>query len=220
MKQPNKEEKKETVRVSKTIHTREKLQLLGMERLRNRFQFNLKFLMKLMKIVPNAQSVSGWRESGSLWEQKTLTAVIVHILNKSFSNSLLFLFRILFVFLVSIIAPQRVLSNKYASLTPYFFLSFEFRCVFFPTVCPFFLPYSLSGCFLSHIIHINTRCSVHTLSNTQCCRNSKGYHVIGVSPTQLLPVMFTASLETHCLHSSFVLISPGKLINKSTLSPH
>ena len=73
-------------------------------------------------------------ESGSLWEQKNLTTTVVNILTKSFNNSLLFLFRILFVFLVSIIAPQRAIRNKSASLISCFFLSFKFRCVFFPTV--------------------------------------------------------------------------------------
>ena len=60
-------------------------------------------------------------ESGSLWEQKKFTTIVVYILTKSFSNSLLLLFRILFVFLVSIIAPQRAISS--ASLISCFFLS-------------------------------------------------------------------------------------------------
>lgn len=103
-------------------------------------------------------------ESGSLWEQKKLTTIVVYILTKSFSNSLLLLFRILFVFLVSIIAPQRAISNKSASLISCFFLSFKFRCVFFPNVCLFFffLPCSLLGCFL-YMIHVNTG---HILSHT------------------------------------------------------
>lgn len=108
-------------------------------------------------------------ESGSLWEQKNLTTTVVNILTKSFNNSLLFLFRILFVFLVSIIAPQRAIRNKSASLISCFFLSFKFRCVFFPTVF-FFLPCSLSGCFLSHIIHVNT---VRILSITWYYRTQK-----------------------------------------------
>lgn len=145
-------------------------------------------------------------ESGSLWEQKKLTTIVVYILTKSFSNSLLLLFRILFVFLVSIIAPQRAISNKSASLISCFFLSFKFRCVFFPNVCLFFFFPSLQfiGMFL---IHDSCKHRAYSVSY-MALQNSKYYLVIGVGPTtQILPGMFTASSETHCLHSSSVLIS-------------
>lgn len=142
-------------------------------------------------------------ESGSLWEQKKLTTIVVNILTKSFSNSLLFLFRILFVFLVSIIAPQRAIRNKSASLISCFFLSFKFRCVFFPTV--FFS--SLQFIRMFPFSHHSCKHSVYSVYY-MVLQNSKGYLVIGVGPTtQILPGMFTASSETHCLHSSSVLIS-------------
>lgn len=143
-------------------------------------------------------------ESGSLWEQKNLTTTVVNILTKSFNNSLLFLFRILFVFLVSIIAPQRAIRNKSASLISCFFLSFKFRCVFFPTV--FFFS-SLQFIRMFPFSHHSCKHSAYPVYY-MVLQNSKGYLVIGVGPTtQILPGMFTASSETHCPHSSSVLIS-------------
>lgn len=129
-------------------------------------------------------------------------------LRTSNSSSLLFLFRILFVFSVSIIAPWRAAHIKPASSL--------FLPAFWIQMC---IPpdSSLSGCFSPHIIHVNTRSRQHTALNTCCCRHSKGYLVIVLA--KLLNYCQRCLLPDQ-KHIAFVLISLWRLITKSTPSTH
>lgn len=146
-------------------HTREKPQPLDMERLQTVASQSCPS-HEAAEVRPKCLVSLGL---GTLSLYQTLAAMVEGILSMRLSSSLLFLFRILFVFSVSMIASWRPVSNKPASLASYFFLPSELRCIFLPTAVDQTFPFPYCSC---------KQCSVPAVSNTRCCRSSKYYLVI------------------------------------------
>lgn len=128
-----------------------------------------------------------------LWEQK-LTTMKAHVLGMVSASAFPFLFRILSVFLVLIIAPQRAMNTKPASLAT---ISSCLLNSDVPTLSHFFLPYSVWHCFLSHHIPSDTQCWGHKY-NAKFCTNSRDYFVTGVSQ------MFYCLIIKSLLHLTLV----------------